>query len=135
MNNILISRYLSSDKQTIGNFYVIDKNSSVLLDAVCLELPWLYNQRRISCIPTGEYRGVKHTSPTFGECIWIKDVPDRSEILIHAGNFHSDTLGCPLVGDDLRDINNDNYLDVVNSKKTLTEVLKLVSNNMKVIVK
>lgn len=28
----------------------------------------------------------------------VVDVPDRTDILIHPGNFPSDTLGCILVG-------------------------------------
>ncbi len=31
--------------------------------------------------------------------IRLRDVPDFSEILIHCGNYHTDTEGCLLVGD------------------------------------
>jgi len=33
--------------------------------------------------------------------IRLRDVPDFSEILIHCGNYHTDTEGCLLVGDRL----------------------------------
>ena len=84
---ILIERYLSTDKQTIGNLYLLEDNSSLIESFYSLELPYRDNKRRISCIPEGNYIGFKHNSPKFGNTVWIKDVPKRSEILIHAGNF------------------------------------------------
>lgn len=63
-----------------------------------LERPYLNNQRNISAIPAGLYRLTKHISPKFGRCFWVHDVPNRSSILIHAGNTVNDTRGCILVG-------------------------------------
>ena len=53
---ILIDRYASEPKQTIGVFYLLGTNDSVIAKWDCLELPWLDNQRRVSCIPTGTYK-------------------------------------------------------------------------------
>lgn len=89
-----------------------------------LELPWRDNQRRISRIPAGTYTAVRHESPTFGRCIWIQGVPNRSHILIHAGNFHTNTLGCVLVGKEFKDINGDGNYDVTLSKVAMTEILE-----------
>lgn len=66
--------------------------------AVTLEDKWRDNERMVSCIPTGHYKVKRHSSPKFGECFKVLDVPDRSEILIHAGNTHKDTHGCILLG-------------------------------------
>ena len=66
--------------------------------AVTLEDKWRDNERMVSCIPTGAYKVMRHISPKFGECFKVIDVPDRSEILIHAGNTHKDTHGCILLG-------------------------------------
>ena len=63
-----------------------------------LERPPLNNARNISCIPAGLYRLTRYTSPKFGNCFWVHDVPNRSSILIHAGNRVSDTRGCILIG-------------------------------------
>jgi len=71
-----------------------------------LELPWRDNQRSISCIPEGEYDVVIRQSPKYGSVYWITKVPDRSWILIHAGNwagdvdkgFKSHVNGCVLLG-------------------------------------
>ena len=65
---------------------------------VTLEDAWKDNAKQVSCIPTGTYKIVRHKSPRFGKTYKVLDVPDRSEILIHAGNTHEDTQGCILVG-------------------------------------
>jgi len=71
-----------------------------------LELPWQNNQRNISCIPTGTYNVQIRVSPKYGRVYWITEVPDRSYILIHSGNWGGDvskglkthTNGCILLG-------------------------------------
>lgn len=51
------------------------------------------------CINTGEYLAKYEYSPKFRQhLIELKNVPNRSEIKIHAGNFSKDTQGCILVG-------------------------------------
>jgi hypothetical protein len=52
-----------------------------------LELPWLKNIRRVSCIPEGDYVCNIVNSPKFGRTYAVLDVPDRSAILIHAANL------------------------------------------------
>lgn len=88
-----------------------------------LELPWHNNHSNVSCIPVGLYECEKAKSPSKGNCISIKNVVDRSNILIHVGNYTSDILGCVLVGDSLRDINGDGIPDVTNSKITFDKLM------------
>jgi hypothetical protein len=76
---ILRSNFIN---QTLGNLLVIE-DTDILFQSKTLELPDLLNQKRISCIPEGIYTCIKHTSPKFGECIHILNVPNRDEILIH----------------------------------------------------
>ena len=72
-----------------------------------LELPWKHNQRNISCIPAGTYTVNIRQSPKYGRIYWILEVPDRSYILIHSGNWAGDvsrglkthTNGCILLGE------------------------------------
>jgi hypothetical protein len=90
-----------------------------------LELPFKNNDRRVSCIPEGVYMWKKHISPKFGATLWIQDVANRSEILLHSGNFTSDTLGCILPGEKHSDINNDGVMDVTRSRNTMTKILDL----------
>ena len=60
-----------------------------------IELPWKENQRQISCIPEGRYRIMKRYTPRFGYHIMICDVPNRSNILIHAFNDAlAESKGC-----------------------------------------
>jgi len=71
-----------------------------------LELPWRENQRNISCIPAGEYKVRLRISPKYGQVYHVKEVPNRSYILIHSGNVAGDTTlgyrtnvnGCILLG-------------------------------------
>jgi hypothetical protein len=100
-----------------------------------LELPWLNNQRRISCIQEGTYKAKKHRSPKFGDAIWILDVPGRSEILIHPANYVgspnpktkvSDLLGCVATGDVMKDITNDDIVEILNSKAVMKTLLSML---------
>lgn len=71
-----------------------------------LELPWRDNAPQRSCIPGGTYPVAIKNSPRFGTVYRVNDVPNRSEILIHAGNtagdkamgMKADVLGCILLG-------------------------------------
>lgn len=69
-----------------------------------LELPWLNNEPNKSCIPKGEYICNKTVSPSKGEVYEITGVPNRTNVLIHRGNFTSDSLGCVLVGEQFEDV-------------------------------
>lgn len=71
-----------------------------------VELPWRENRSNVSCIPAGEYQCSIVRSPRFGRVFHVRDVPGRSAILIHAGNFAGDekrgwrtnSYGCILPG-------------------------------------
>jgi hypothetical protein len=64
-----------------------------------LELPWRDNYRGISCIPEGAYECRIGHSPFRGYPVyWLQDVPGRSDVQIHIGNFPKDIRGCILVG-------------------------------------
>ena len=66
-----------------------------------IERPWLDNAPNVSCIPVGEYEMGWRESPRFGETWHVKDVPDRTHILIHVANFSKDVQGCIGLGMDL----------------------------------
>jgi hypothetical protein len=71
-----------------------------------LELPWRNNQQNISCIPDGEYLVETRVSPKYGKIYWVRNVPNRSYVLIHSGNVAGDktkgykthVAGCILLG-------------------------------------
>ena len=93
-----------------------------------LELPDLQNRINISCIPEGEYPYEIYESPKHGTVLLLKDVPGRTYIEVHAGNFTRQILGCILVGDAIKWIDADEILDVANSKNTLSKVLAIAPN-------
>ena len=64
-----------------------------------LELPWRNNKRNISCIPPRKYKCRQRRYNKGGyQAIELVDVPDRSHIMIHKGNFPNDVKGCVCVG-------------------------------------
>lgn len=101
---MLILRMNGTDEGTPGWAMV----NGILLRS--LELPWRDNKRNLSRIPAGEYeiQYVKTSRPYSGRywSYWLKDVPGRSGVLIHSGNWAGDTLkglkahswGCILLG-------------------------------------
>ena len=121
----ILTRNSFEDTQTLGVLVVLDDYQNCVFNCKTLELAWKENQRRISCIPKGEYKVSKYVSPKFGEVYLLHNVPDRSMIEIHAGNYYTDILGCILVGESHTDINGDGFRDVTNSKKTLKKLLQL----------
>lgn len=94
-----------------------------LFNCLSLELPWKDNAINISCIPSGNYPASLYESPSKGLVILLEDVPNRTYIEIHAGNYTSDIEGCILVGDSIKYLDQDSILDVTNSAVTLRKLL------------
>lgn len=110
-----------TDVSTIGRLYADD-------EFLCytLENHWEDNKPRISCVPADKYFIETKTYGRFYESykhpiVKLKNVPDRTEILIHIGNYPEDTLGCILVG-------STTAKDAVwNSKKTYNDIYPVIS--------
>lgn len=120
---VTIKRIEYTDKQTLGLMYFNGKEV-----AKTLELADKNNAPKISCIPKGSYKVVSRYSQKYGNHFHITDVPNRSFILIHNGNYHTQILGCVLVGKTHADINKDGYKDVTASKDKMKELLALLPN-------
>lgn len=76
-----------------GTQGVLEWNDTIVCHAI--ELPWLGNQKRISCIPEGEYILQKRFSPKFQWHLHLMNVPGRDLILIHPANdAKKELLGC-----------------------------------------
>lgn len=130
-----IVRNINDPKQTRGRLTVLDDDyHTARFSCNTLELEWNHNKRNISCIPEGEYKASKHISPTFGLCIKIHNVPDRSDILIHAGNFYTDTKGCILVGKGYADINKDGIVDILHSRNTMDKLLEMLPYDFDILI-
>jgi len=90
-----------------------------------LERPWRDNQRRVSCIPAGTYKGRVLPSPRFGiDLPELLDVPGRDQILIHPGNTIDDTEGCILIGLD-RD---ESEPRIMRSRKALAALFEAIGD-------
>lgn len=120
--DVYLPRCFGNDKQTIGTL-VTKKDTGEIFSAKTLELPWLNNQRRISCIPaplrvfcTFELmvnHNVKH--------YLLHDVPGRDGIFIHAGVVHEDFLGCIGLSYSLKNIAGDAEPDLTSSMKAVQD--------------
>ena len=114
--------------QTLGSLVVFD-GKEILLKILTLELTDLGNQKNISCIPEGKYDVHRIYSQKFGNCFHIQDVPGRSAILIHKGNYTKDTHGCILVGMNHIDIDDDGLKDVSDSTTAMEKLLTVMTGN------
>lgn len=101
---VTINREPSTDEGTFGKLRA--EHEGRVFQCETLELPWRSNKRLLSCIPTGSYQADWSHSGRFGKVYRLRDVPGRSGILIHAGNFagdktrgrRADVEGCILLG-------------------------------------
>ena len=130
--NLLLIRDEFTDKSTLGKLFL---NGEMFCQT--LELPYLDNQRSISCIPEGEYkvrlRTAKESSSREYLHLLVQDVKGRSYILVHIGNFPKDTKGCILVGQSRQQ-------DRVNNSRLamdllMKEILNLGGTNINLIIK
>lgn len=101
MVKVYLIRTSTSDEGTFG--HLIADN----IHCYTGELPDRGNKPNMSCIPEGSYRCEVVKSPHFKmELYHVTNVPNRSKILIHAGNwcgdrkkgYRSDSYGCILLG-------------------------------------
>ena len=63
-----------------------------------LELPWLWNEKGVSCVPNGRYFAFLRYDKGDKWRIQLTGVPGRSGVQIHMGNYPHHTKGCVLVG-------------------------------------
>jgi len=101
---LTIRRYGTGTSGTFGRAVLTGKDGSDAWAGWTLEDDWRDNQRGVSCIPAGRYRAFFRTpenTPATVRRMYVyelRDVPDRTAILIHAGNTEEHTEGCILVG-------------------------------------
>jgi len=103
--NLRLYRYHDTGRSTAGILFVDGKFA-----CHTLENPWMGNAPRMSCIPEGRYRlglrteggwdaKARRKFPSMHKgMIEFQDVPNRSFILMHWGNYPRDTEGCILLG-------------------------------------
>ena len=132
IKGLLSRRY--SNSQTTGHLVICNQDEKIF-ECETLELPYNGNKRNISCIPLGDYKVIPHMSPTFGKCFKVLDVPGRSDILIHPGNYYTDIKGCIAIGATFKDINNDSLKDVILSKPTIENMVNVVTEEFLLMIR
>ena len=129
------------EKQTKGYTAVFDAEGTVIFTLDTLELPWKNNERNVSCIPEGVYKGVRRYSKKYKHHIHITDVEGRSLILIHWGNYagsvnpktgYPDIQGCILTGNGFKDITGDGIDEILSSKTTFNKLMAIMPNEITV---
>lgn len=110
-------------EQTLGHFILYNGLEKVF-ECVTLELPYEDNLTDISCVNKGVYEVTHRYSEKYKNHLILNDVPNRRYILIHYGNYNTDTEGCVLVGSRFTQINKDSLLDITSSRRTLSELLE-----------
>ncbi len=132
MINLLLIRDTFSEKSTIGELFL---NGERICDT--LENPYINNERNISCIPEGVYpvrlRLPRESATRDYLHLLVQEVPNRDFILVHRGNFPSQTQGCLLVGLGTEQ-------DVVHNSTLamdllIKEILHLGAENINLIIK
>jgi len=126
---ITIKRWYHNDC-TIGRLAL----SGSAFQCFTLELPWRENERGISCIPKGAYKAFKRQSPKNGNVFELRNVPQRTNIQCHSGNYTRQIEGCILVGASVTFLDADTIPDVTNSKQTLDGLLALLPNEFEVVI-
>lgn len=108
---LILKRETESDEWTQGKLYVEGEFICWTLEDQSQEKKVMHETR----IPTGTYEiklrtfGGHHEKysvkfPTFHKgMLWLQDVPEFKDILIHIGNTDDDSSGCILVGSDFKD--------------------------------
>ncbi len=126
---VILTRFFSNQKQTLGEFQVGERCF------LSLEPKWENNDKKVSCIPNGTYKVVKRNSAKYGDHFHILDVPERSFILIHNGNYFHHSQGCILAGMGIKEINNDGQLDVTESQTAMKLLNDLLPDEFEVEIK
>lgn len=133
MRQVVLAREPSTDQGTLGILTI----EGVTFHS--LELPWRNNRRQRSCIPTGEYVCRLVRSPRFGRVFHVTNVPGRSAILIHSGNFAGDVekgyqshvQGCVLLGrrrGKMKGISGSPQTAVLLSKSAIRQFMELAGS-------
>lgn len=86
-------------------------------------------------ISVGTYPLLPYSSAKYKNVYELQNVPGRTKILIHAGNYHDNTEGCIMPGLLWGTLNNKQHY-VANSRSALNEIFAKIkgSKSIKVII-
>lgn len=125
----IIVRFRQDQDGTFGRLFL--PNGAERTSA---EPPWKDNRTDVSCIPPGKYECELNESPHHGFCPEILNVPGRTHVRMHAGNFagdveagrKSETKACVLPGKGFAVLEGQSV--VSGSRAALAELMETVSD-------
>ena len=103
--DVVVRRWQMQKDGTFGTLLIQRGVRGLVPVCLTLENPWLNNDPKVSCVPAGSYNCDIIQSPSKGRVYTLRNVPGRTNILIHAGNTTHDTIGCILLGTALGEFN------------------------------
>ena len=83
------------------------------------------NANDISSIPAQQYMCKKYSSPRYPNTFQVMHVPNRTNVLFHAGNVSNNTMGCILLGRSVGTVNGKR--GVLDSNATMKEFMEIMS--------
>lgn len=89
-----------------GQLFIVSNFNGTIGEKVCdtVELPYVFNMKDFSAIPTGRYAALIRDDGTRGWRIELSGTGARHNVQIHTGNRPTDVSGCILLGSrDARD--------------------------------
>ena len=136
MIRLKLNRYKLTKDYTLGTYQLLNEDGSLYRELKCLELAWKNNEPKVSCIPAGRYPVVKLSeSASFKYTHFhIQNVPERSYIKIHRGNYTRQILGCQLPGLAHSDIDKDGIMDVVSSTDALNIMVDFLPEKFDILI-
>ena len=135
MKTVVVNRDTVGDKQSLGVCYVFDEDGELLFRSESIERGWLDNKRMVSCVPEGKYPLKLEWSPRFRKNLWeLYGVLNRSECKFHAANYARQLNGCIALGTHRKDIDQDGYNDITNSRNTMKKFHEAMGDDTEAIV-
>jgi len=111
------------ENHQFGTFGVLKINKQVF--CVTLEPSDRLNAPSISSIPAQQYQCARIISPKFGETFEVLKVPERENVLFHAGNIVADTQGCILLAQHYGKLNHNRA--ILNSGVTFKNFMRMLN--------
>jgi hypothetical protein len=108
-----------------GTFGVLLIDNEVF--CVTLEPYDFGNIKRMSCIPSGQYKCERYSSHKYKKTFRVMNTPNRTFILFHSGNVAEHTSGCILLAQHYGKLGNKRA--VLNSGITFNNFMKEMSGS------
>jgi hypothetical protein len=120
----MITELIRLEEGPEGTFGILKLDKRIF--CATLELRDELNRPNCSCIPGPQQYLCKRRLTRHGETFEVMDVPGRSGILFHSGNFLGDTQGCILLGQYIDQLRGERA--VLNSGRTMEKFIKKTKN-------